>query len=467
MPEVDQLFAAGRSSMIAAAGAGKTTLIVAAVERRANQRHLILTHTHAGVHVLRCRLRSRGVSASAAKVDTIASWALRYANAYPATTGRAPGQPTDQAEWDQLYLVTPALLRTPFMKRVLANSYDGVFVDEYQDCTLGQHEIVCAIAETLPTRVLGDHLQGVFEFRNTQTVSRDWNRYVVRNFPAIRPLDQPRRWQNTNPALGGWLQQVRVELLAGRPIDLRDPSVNWIQLPAAGRDVQATQQRACFGLRLGNGETAAAIHQHRNQTYYISARLNGRFTAIEPIDSQDLAAAATAIDRSSGPLRAAEVLKLARKCMTQVGTELSTVLTAFEGNRIPRRRTDRHRSQFDALKSVAETAAFPPVIRALESLKKLDASILYRPELFYETIRALRAVIQGSFPNLAEALSHARNQTRYIGRRIPRCVLSTPLLLKGLEFDHAIVLDADRLQSSNGCSRELPGLPMKTTSCLS
>jgi hypothetical protein len=39
-------------------------------------------------------------------------------------------------------------------------------VDEYQDCSLDQHELICLLSEILPCRILGDPLQGIFSFTN-------------------------------------------------------------------------------------------------------------------------------------------------------------------------------------------------------------------------------------------------------------------------------------------------------------
>ena len=51
----------------------------------------------------------------------------------------------------------------------IKSTYSGLFVDEYQDCTKKQHEIIKILAELIPTRILGDFLQGIFEF-NEPTV---------------------------------------------------------------------------------------------------------------------------------------------------------------------------------------------------------------------------------------------------------------------------------------------------------
>ena len=44
------------------------------------------------------------------------------------------------------------------------NSYQGLFVDEYQDCTVEQHNMIMRLADLMPTHILGDELQGIFSF---------------------------------------------------------------------------------------------------------------------------------------------------------------------------------------------------------------------------------------------------------------------------------------------------------------
>src|SRR4051812_1489856 len=71
-----------RGSIVAAAGCGKTEQIGKAT-RLAARRRLILTHTHAGVDVLRDRMKRLAVRSANFNIETIAGWCLRYAASYP------------------------------------------------------------------------------------------------------------------------------------------------------------------------------------------------------------------------------------------------------------------------------------------------------------------------------------------------------------------------------------------------
>ena len=47
------------------------------------------------------------------------------------------------------------------MQAVVKNSFQGVFVDEYQDCTIDQHKMIMRFADLMPIHILGDELQGI------------------------------------------------------------------------------------------------------------------------------------------------------------------------------------------------------------------------------------------------------------------------------------------------------------------
>jgi DNA helicase-2/ATP-dependent DNA helicase PcrA len=64
-------------------------------------------------------------------------------------------------------------------------------------------------------------------------------------------------------------------------------------------------------------------------------------------------------------------------------------------------------------------------------------------------IRSLRSHARRSQPTLRDAAWHVRDVTRRIGRREDRRTVSRTLLVKGLEYDHAIVLKADELNAKN------------------
>ena len=154
-------------------------------------RQLVLTHTHAGVKALRDRLRRFNVPESRFRVDTIAGWCLRYTVSFPLVSGISAKTPT-AAQWAAVYPAAENVLQSSAVREVVQSSYAGVFVDEYQDCTLPQHAVIVRLADVIPCRVLGDPLQGIFGFKEPLV---DWETDVATAFEELPPLVIPHRWR--------------------------------------------------------------------------------------------------------------------------------------------------------------------------------------------------------------------------------------------------------------------------------
>lgn len=445
MTDAATLSDASRDFVTAAAGCGKTHLISEAVCHHGNKRDLVLTHTHAGVDALRRKVRYLGGNHAGYVVDTIASWALRYASAFPQTSGIRSLLPKTKDEWDSVYDSARKLMILKPICDVLQASYSGVYIDEYQDCTIQQHRLVMAIANVIPTRVLGDPLQGIFDFGQNEPV--DWAQDVRSSFSELPPLTRPWRWIKTNPKLGQWLATVRDDLINQRPINLRGAPIRWEALSATNQIVG--QISVCLEIgRQGDG-TVVAIHGMPQQCHFVACRLKGLYQCVEPIESEDLFLSGVKIQAAEGPARAAEVIDFAGKCMTQVSTVLKRVKTAYRSGNIPRIRHGRISHVLEALCRVAEDDSHSTVIAALEKIRTIPKAVMFRRELFDEMVRGLQTSMANGSGSLQDVLWVVRNKTRFTGRQLGRCVVGSTLLIKGLEFDHAIILDADGMDAKD------------------
>jgi DNA helicase-2/ATP-dependent DNA helicase PcrA len=132
-----------------------------------------------------------------------------------------------------------------------------------------------------------------------------------------------------------------------------------------------------------------------------------------------------------------------------VGAALRRVRDAYQAGRIPRTRAGQLFAVHEALRRVVEDDSFSTAIAALERIQSIAHAVMYRRELFEEMIRGLRATNANSNESLQDALWVVRNRTRAAGRRLGRCVVGTTLLVKGLEFDHAVILDADAMDAKD------------------
>ena len=145
---VQEIAAYRTGSVIAAAGCGKTECITDVVAA-SRDRRLVLTHTLAGVDVLRDRLKSKGVHGSRFALDTIAAWSLKFTHAFPVRAELSIEYPQGD-DWHLVYKAATRLVARGSITSVLRASYRGVLVDEYQDCTIAQHALFVELMKYLP-----------------------------------------------------------------------------------------------------------------------------------------------------------------------------------------------------------------------------------------------------------------------------------------------------------------------------
>lgn len=426
MPEVGEVLGARRGYVIAPAGCGKTELIADSVAA-SDRRNLVLTHTHAGVGALRARLRAKGVPPRRFSVETITGFCLRFAASYPTSSGWSQDKPTGK-QWDDVQLAATRLFSTGNIGRVLRASFERVLVDEYQDCTAVQHELTMTLASELPTVVLGDPLQGIFRFAGPPV---DWDD-LDKRFEKLGELETPHRWRSTNPELGEWLLDARRRLLSNSEPDW-DASV-----VTTGESTSATQVITCNRFR--ETESVVAIRKWQRDEQDVASRLGGTFSSMETIEAKDLFLAADVFDSATGTELAASVVGFAAVCMTGVRSHLRSAEDRLESGAVPAARAGAANEA--AVRAVADVVergvdAVPTALRAIASLNDVR---IYRHELLEETIRAIQLRRPTSERSLSELAWDLREDARRRGRAVPPRVVSRTLLVKGLEFDHAIVL---------------------------
>lgn len=424
MPEARLIAECPIGSVMAPAGHGKTEAIVktAALGKRA----LILTHTHAGVHALRARLKRLGVPGSAAAVDTIAGWAMRYANAFPRHGAPPKGLPSNSAEWDQLYKGAAAVISIRAVREVIQASYDRILIDEYQDCSALQHDLAIALSRVVPTVIFGDPMQGIFEFTGA---TLPWLNQIQPVFPLLLELGTPRRWEGKNPDLGVWIAQTRDKLARGERIDLQSGPVNYREAK------DAFDMSALFdGIDEREG-TTAAIHCNRQICNQLGKATKGAFQAIEEIGSQRLRSFATAWDQAAdGQARLAAFQSLLKDCFSQRDIEEGEFDSPDDLELIAElERASDKLARFNDIESV----------RSLLALSRRHPRWrVFRSELWRDTDRAMADLAAGRSATLTDAAAAVRQRTSQTGRASQKRTISTPLLLKGLEFDHVVIPDA-------------------------
>lgn len=425
---------AGNGSVVAPAGYGKTETIakVAGSCRRA----LILTHTHAGVHAIRARLKKLEIPYRKAHVDTFAGWCMRYANAFK-HTAQPPPFPPQGKEWDQLYVGTALALGVGAVRAVVEASYDRILVDEYQDCDVSQHNVAIALSGIVPTTIFGDPMQGIFEFAGA---SLDWGLEIFPSFPLVTELRTPYRWKKTNPDLGAWIGETREKLKNGQSIDLGDERIQWRQ----------SDSTFDMGLLFDNfdpdAESVAAIHCRKGICYRLASATNGAFQAIEEVEAKTLREFAGEWDAANSGTYHIIVRNFFSLCFKKKEASLDEVEEDFSA-------VDALMQELrDQLKGANAAEAAGHLLHAARSHPRWR---LFRSELWRDCERALAELASGRCGNMADAAETIRNRSNHVGRHLPKKTVSTPLLLKGLEFEDVKIPYAPHFLNENNAQAKL------------
>jgi DNA helicase-2/ATP-dependent DNA helicase PcrA len=328
-------------------------------------------------------------------------------------------------------------------------SYAGLYVDEYQDCSSAQHDLLLKLARDLPCRLLGDPLQGIFDF-DGQPV--DWERDVYPTFECLGQMETPHRWVRAGtPAIGSWLRTVRHQLEQRRPLDLTQdiPLGVIVRRVVDAADLIRVQGNTCRYFECDRHESVIAIHkgsqEYKSKCHALAKNVAGRFSSIEEIEGKALFSFIHKMQRArSNQRRLKEVLAFAKQCMTAVNANLAAATARGERAEIRENtRTPR------VARSANAYLADPSSVRMadlLMALMTIDGVEIARADLLNRMMGVLRK--HALFPQLtlAQAAEKYHAEFRYKGRPVGRRrLIGTTLLVKGLEFDHAIVLDAESL----------------------
>lgn len=155
----------------APAGCGKTEAI-ADMLLAVTGKQLVLTHTNAGVDSLNRRFKKKIVPTSQYSLQTIAAFCMRWCHSFP-YTAQIEAQMTPQSDrnyYPMIYSGMSKILSTSWGKEIIRKTYTGIIVDEYQDCSILQHQVIIGLSSFLPVRILGDPLQGIFGWSNDKMI---------------------------------------------------------------------------------------------------------------------------------------------------------------------------------------------------------------------------------------------------------------------------------------------------------
>lgn len=450
---------ASKGLLLAPAGHGKTHTIGNCVKLCPdNSVQLILTHTHAGIASLRAKFKKLGISNNKYKLETISGFAQRLVFAY-VHKDKIPKQ-EEKGYFDFIIKKSIDLLSLVSVQVVVKTSFQGVFVDEYQDCTIDQHNMIMRLADLMPTHILGDELQGIFSFAGRKV---EFNKELA-DFERFDFLTEPWRWKlNGNcEKLGHKILHIRERLLSNRtsytlvhdeeahffvyeynPNDngfyytikqhineIKDSSVLLITPSywdsGTGRLRGGIIDRADMRKRMGIEHSFALLEAIDDKSFYSV--------------SNDVDNLLKTISRSRNKIR--KIYEVLERFTFNV-TELKEWIEP-KGNYIKHKRGVNQKLSQE-LDNLCGTFINNISLGNFFLLFNFFYSTLHlrpkRPELLHSLAVCMRNAVSNN-KSIYDNMVDYKNRIRQMGKKVEGRCMGTTLLTKGLEFDTVVIVDA-------------------------
>jgi len=429
-----------KSFVVAPAGYGKTHTIAICL-KHTSERQLILTHTHTGVASLKDKIQSQGISSNRYRVETITSFAQKYVNAFYCG-GDVPEQDNSNEYYPFIIEKAKVLFGINPIRDVVRYTYADLFVDEYQDCNLGQHNLIKELASILPTRVLGDHLQGIFDFNGDILV--DFNEHL-NDFEKFPDLTRPWRWKHNNPELGESLKEIReiLEQTQNIDLDLYEGKIEILQTEENEKYTYLSEYNKKIW-DLCNEDNVLIIHPdstNLNVRKNFTSRFNNAFILVEAIDSKDFYELSHKLDG----VNCENVYALIYDLIPSLFNGTTSRDKWFISTGVKNKRSEEDKNHIipigKYIEQLRKKISLSIISKAFRKIEELPDMKCYRKELLWDLCEALEHADHKAI-TVYEAMKEIRNRKRRGGRKLNGRCIGTTLLTKGLEFDTVAILDA-------------------------
>lgn len=435
-----------KSMLIAPAGFGKTHTIAECLKTAKNKgKQLILTHTHAGVASIKEKLKKEVIPNSNFEVETITSFAQKYVLAFH-TGNDLPSQDDSKLYYPFIIEKANSLFKLNPIRQIISNTYKGLFVDEYQDCTISQHNLVCSLSELFPTHILGDFLQGIFGFNGEQLVDLNDELTMEGFIDSKYELDKPQRWLNgNNSKLGADLKSIREDLISKREVNLNKYTSIELKL-ITELDLYNPRTDYCKQIRnLMKEKNVLLIHPDSTSIYprlKVIKIFNNGFTLIESIDDKEFYILSKEADLLTNENIRIKLFGICSKLFNKTGIDFWFNDKGLKNKNKPEDKVKLKPVEIQ-ISSLEAKFSFLNFAKLLKSIKELTDVKCYRKELFNTFFKALEDAEMQNI-SVLESMNNRRNMTRRIGRKIYGRCIGTTLLTKGLEFDTVAIINAHK-----------------------
>ncbi|BCL73778.1 hypothetical protein TUMSATVNIG1_57640 (plasmid) [Vibrio nigripulchritudo] len=250
---------------------------------------------------------------------------------------------------------------------------------------------------------------------------------------------------------GNGMVTLKSTLSQGRKIDLSTCPEYVHHRPLTGvahTDLQAQQVAQYDIFNRSQNESLLVIGDSINESSrHRYAQSSRNIDVIEPVQLADVANAAQAFDSTQGINLVDNILAHVSKMMTnmqrpQTLQRLQTILAGR--NRTPISKLE------STLLEVVHDGSRNSILTALQQLESKRGVKIYRRAAFVALKESLSLSISKPDQTISDAASSVREQLRVRGdKRIPQRAIGSTLLLKGLECDHSLILNADNMNAQH------------------
>ena len=450
--EFDRFLNTSPNLLVAPAGYGKTHTIAKAVDTLQNKgvdSVLVLTHTNAGITSIRDKFKKEAVQTKNVTICTIAGFLQKIVHSLSKTTYQQ-GNDSDEF-YSKLYANALELFQknNSILKMALENSYDHIFIDEFQDCNRPQYEIVKILSKwNIRIHLLLDPLQTIFNFEANHPDYIAFEKRCLASSPdKVFLLDIPYRWRNANSPLEQcvpqWRAMIRNAICQGTmSIDLDQlPGVTYISgsFDDARKIVNSCLNRAGDVLVLHSQYQANNI-QARGKVCLGSGY---RLRVMESIDQSDFYDLASAIDLSIQNNDAVE--SIVYYILQKSGVSITNLDKWIKTNRLVSKQSDEEKTIASFLsEAVGHEPRGQAIIDSIEVVTKRIGLPVQRVELLSDILSSISSSLVSGH-TILEEVTRKRNMARIQGRKLYGKVIGTTLLTKGLEADTVILIKPSAL----------------------